>query len=116
MALPPEELLRLLMSQGHDVSNVHPFPVAKARPPEPPPISKDPWFENIDGPSTPITENPMEKSFYIWAKNKKGQRTRLDGPYYSYDGANRALISYIQNKKPKNITFDITGPGLGSTE
>lgn len=64
-----------------------------------PPISRDPWFDEVD-PEALLREAGPRGTIFLWGV-KNGNRVRLDGPFASQDEANRALQRLQRNVDPR---------------
>lgn len=76
----------------------------------PPPISRDPWFDQIEdvGEHTPITRKGSPQLLYIWFTDPTGRRVRIDGPFTNEVEAQRELRLMMQSTE--NPEFLSIGP------
>lgn len=72
-------------------------------PERPPPISRDPWFDEL--------QKSHPSALFVWAETPGGKKVRLDGPYYNDRDATQALEILQKRAKPNSGMRLSIGPG-----
>ena len=71
-------------------------------PERPPPISRDPWFDQVGQ-----SEGPL----FVWAETPTGKKVRLDGPFTDEQQAMTAFYALQKKAKPGSSMKLSVGPG-----